>query len=97
MIWNRPANLWLAAATAIFNVVVLILHGYNIDLPPELILGVNGALAAIIALVAAQPPTVTTNDSVNVKTGNGTPNKIVTFAADGTPSTSNVDSYNGPH
>lgn len=97
MIFNRPANLWLAAATAVFNVIVLILHGYSIEVPPELILGVNGMLAAIIALVAAQPPTVTTNDSVNVKTGNGTPNKIVTFSADGTPSGQNVDSYSGPH
>jgi hypothetical protein len=78
LIYNRPSNLWLAAAVAVFNVLA-----YAIHLDAEIVILVNVALAAVIGLVAGQPPVVTTNDSVTVKTNNGHTDKRITFDESG--------------
>jgi hypothetical protein len=64
MILGRPTNLVLAAFTAVFNVVVLIVHLQGIDIEAELVAGVNIAAAAVIGLIANQPPTVNSGDTV---------------------------------
>jgi hypothetical protein len=79
VIFNRPTNLWLAAATALFNVVVLVLGANGVVVTAELVSAVNIALASVILLIAFQPPQVSTSDSVVVKTSNGHPDKRITF------------------
>jgi hypothetical protein len=78
MIFGRPANLILAAVTAIFNAVVLILAAL---VPPVVIdagvvSGINFAAAAIIALVANTPPTLAPGDTYHVATPPGQPDGI---------------------
>jgi hypothetical protein len=87
VIAGRPSNLWLGASTAVFNVLVFTALAYNIVIPADLIAAVNIALAAVIALVSVQPPTVNTGDKVTVKTANGGPDKSVTFTDTGTVAT----------
>lgn len=78
MILGRPTNLILGAFTAVFNVIVLALGSQGTAISPELVAGVNIAAAAIITLIAGQPPTVNQGDSVKVVTPAGEPNKTIT-------------------
>ncbi len=70
MIFGRPTNLWLGAFTAIFNATVLILAALvpPIVIPAVVVGGVNLAIAAVIALVAGQPPTLNPGDRYTVVT-----------------------------
>lgn len=82
MIFGRPTNLILGAFTAVFNVFVLVAtngdpEGIGKALTPELVAAVNIAAAAVITLIAGQPPTVNTGDKVNVITPAGEPNQTI--------------------
>jgi hypothetical protein len=78
VILGRPTNLILGAFTAVFNVAVLVLQSQgNTTLTPELVAAVNIAAAAVITLIAGQPPTVAEGTKVNVVTPEGQPNKVV--------------------
>jgi hypothetical protein len=96
MIWNRPSNLWLGALTALFNVLVLLLATQDIAVPPELVGAVNLAAAAVITLIAGQPPTVTTSDTVTVKTTNGSPDKRISFDDRGFATTTDITNTQPP-
>lgn len=74
MILGRPTNLILGAFTAVFNVCVLIASSQGYTVTPELIAGINIAAAAIISLVANQPPTLNSGDTFTVVTPAGQPN-----------------------
>lgn len=74
MILGRPTNLVLGAFTAVFNVVVLILATQGVEIQPALIAGINLAAAAVISLVANQPPTLNSGDTFTVATPAGQPN-----------------------
>lgn len=79
MILGRPTNLILGAFTALFNVIVLVAtQAGNTFFTPELVAAINIAAAALITLVANQPPTVNEGDKINVVTPPGTDNKTVT-------------------
>ena len=80
MIWGRPQNLILGALTALFNVVILALKASGTDVPPEIVAAVNVALAAIITLIAYQPPTLNPGDTLNVTTPAGQPTAVTTVA-----------------
>jgi hypothetical protein len=73
VILGRPQNVALGAATAIFNVVALILASQGHPIEPTLYAGINLALAAIIAFVAYQPPTLNPGQTFNVTTPAGQP------------------------
>lgn len=74
MIFGRPTNLWLAAGTALLNLAFLVAAqlGYGVD--DVLIAAANLALAALIALIAGQPPTLAPGDAYTVVTQPGQPN-----------------------
>lgn len=83
MILGRPVNLILGAITAIFNVVVVASQTIPIPslqpiLNETLVPIINIAIAALITLIANQPPTVAAGDTVKVVTAAGEPNKTVT-------------------
>jgi hypothetical protein len=73
MILNRPPNLILGAFTAIFNVVVLALGAQGHPLDSSIVAGINIAAAALIGLIAYQPPTLNPGDQFHVTTPQGTP------------------------
>lgn len=77
MIFGRPTNLILGAFTALFNVVVLGLAAAGTVLDGQFVAAVNIAAAAVIALIAGQPPTVTPGSEVHVQTPGNGPNKSV--------------------
>ena len=78
MILGRPTNLWLGAATALLNAGVLVLAATGTVLEPQLVAALNLALAAIITLVAGQPPTVKEGGTFKVVTPNGDANELRT-------------------
>lgn len=80
MILGRPTNLILGAFTAVFNVVVLVLAALEppIVIQAVIVGGVNLALAAVIGLIANQPPTVNSGDLVNVVQPGSTANTTAT-------------------
>ena len=82
MIFGRPQNLVLAAVTGVFNVIVLVLAALvpPIVIPAVVVGAVNLALAAIIAVVAYQPPTLLPGDTFTVQTPKGQPNYETTVA-----------------
>ena len=80
MILGRPQNLILGAVTALFNVVILVLGSQGVAVPPEIVAAVNIAAAAVITLIAYQPPTLNPGDSFTVQTASGTPNYQTTVA-----------------
>lgn len=90
MILNRPTNLWLGALQAIFNVFVLVLAQNNVSVPEGIVIAVNIMLAAIISLIAAQPPVVNPSSSVVVKTNNGHTDKRITFDESGDATTTPI-------
>jgi hypothetical protein len=81
MIFGRPTNLWLGFATAAVGFLsVTAVTVFNVD--PEAVATIAGAgtglLGALIALVAGQPPTVNSGDTINVVTPKGQPNETIT-------------------
>ena len=82
MILGRPTNLVLGAITAVFNVVVLVLAALvpPIVIPAPIVGAVNLAAAAVIGLIANQPPTLSPGDTFHVTTPDGQPNVTTTVA-----------------
>lgn len=82
MILGRPTNLWLGAFTGVFNVVVLVLAALQppVVIPAVVVGAVNLGVAAVIALIANQPPTIAPGDQVVVQTPAGEANRTVTVS-----------------
>jgi hypothetical protein len=80
MIFGRPTNLWLGAFTAVFNVGVLSAAAAGYPLDGVIAAGVNVAAAAVITLIANQPPTINPGDTVHVTTPEGQPNKEISIS-----------------
>lgn len=80
MILGRPTNLVLGAITALFNVLVLVLAALvpPITIPAPVVGAANLAIAALIAVIANQPPTVAAGSTVNVVQPGVTPNTQTT-------------------
>lgn len=74
MVFGRPPNLILGAFTSLFNVMVLVLLSQGVVVSTELVVAVNGAAAAIIALIAGTPPTLNPGDTYFAATPNGNKN-----------------------
>jgi hypothetical protein len=64
----------------IFNVVALILASQHNPIDPTVYAGINIALAAIISVIAYQPPTLNPGQQFNVTTAQGQPNYVTTVA-----------------
>jgi hypothetical protein len=64
----------------IFNVIALILASQHNPIDPSVYAGINIALAAIITLIAYQPPTLNPGQQFNVTTAQGQPNYVTTVA-----------------
>ncbi len=71
MLLGRPINLWLAAITAVLNVLVLL---SIVTLDALQLAGINIAAAAVIGLIANATPTVKVGSEVNVVTPEGESN-----------------------
>jgi hypothetical protein len=80
VILGRPTNLWLATVTGLINVAALIAGGTGHPIDVGIVAGVNLAAAAIIALIAGQPPVVNPGDTVHVTTPTGQPTYVTTIA-----------------
>jgi hypothetical protein len=82
MIFGRPVNLWLGLTTAALAFVQVTIVTVLPDVDPTAVATVLGAagllLGAVITLVANQPPTVNSGDTVTVVTPKGQPNETVT-------------------
>jgi hypothetical protein len=79
MIFGRPADLVATAITALLNVLVLIASSMGVSVTPEMVAALNIAAGAVIAVLAFQPPTVTSGGAVNVQTPSGQPNGTATL------------------
>lgn len=78
MIAGRPTNLWLGFVTAAVGLVsVTAVTVFNVDPAAVATLAgaVTGLLGALVVLIAGQPPTVTTGDTIKVITPAGQPNE----------------------
>jgi len=80
MIFNRPPNLILGAFAAVFNVVVLVLNSQGTPIDPAVVAAINIAAAAVITLIAYQPPTLNPGQTFNVTTPAGQPTFVTTVA-----------------
>ncbi len=82
MILGRPTNLWLGLVTAALAfvqvAVITVVPDVNAAAVATLLGSLGGLLGVIITLVANQPPTVNSGDTVNVVTPQGQPNTTVT-------------------
>ncbi len=82
MIFGRPINLWLGLVTASLAFAQVIIVTVVPDVDPTTVATVlgsfGGLLAVFIALVANQPPTVASGDTVHVLTPAGEANRAVT-------------------
>lgn len=74
MILGRPTTLWLAAITALINVAAGIATSNGITITVEQLAGINLAAAALVGLIATQPPTLKVGDAYTVQTPAGSPN-----------------------
>ncbi len=82
MILGRPTNLWSGLVVAAVSLVSIIVMQIYPDVDSEVVAtigaGVTLFLGSVIAIVANQPPTVNSGDTVNVVTPAGQPNTSVT-------------------
>lgn len=76
IILGRPVNLWLGLTTTLGNLIVIGLAALvpPIIIPALVVGAANVAIAAVIAFIANQPPTVNAGDQVTVITPKGQPN-----------------------
>ena len=96
MVFGRPQNLILGAVTALFNVVILALKASGTEVSPEVVAAVNVALAAVITLIAYQPPTLNPGDTLNVTTPAGMPTAVTTVATPPSADAAPVMTPNAP-
>ena len=82
MILGRPTNIWLGLVTAALAftqvVIVTVRPDINATSVATVLGSLGGLLAVVIALIANQPPTVNSGDTVKVVTPEGQPNYTVT-------------------
>jgi len=83
MIFGRPVNQVIAAAGTILNLIVLAAKqidptGVGAFFTAEIILALNAAAAAVIGVLAGQPPTVVQGSNITVSTPQGEPNVVAT-------------------
>jgi hypothetical protein len=82
VIFGRPINLWLGLVTASLAFAQVLIVTLVPDVDPTTVATVLGAfgglLAVVIALVANQPPTISSGDTVKVVTPPGQDNRTVT-------------------
>lgn len=83
MVFGRPINLVIGAGGALLNLLVLAAKqidptGVGAFFTAEIILALNTAFGAVIAVIAGQPPTVAAGATVNVQTPAGEANRTVT-------------------
>lgn len=83
MIFGRPINLVIGAGGTILNLVVLAAKqidptGVGAFFTAEIILALNTAFAAVITVIAGQPPAVNQGGTISVVTPTGTPNVLAT-------------------
>ncbi len=82
MIFGRPTNLWLGLVSALSGAIaataiVLGADGETVGI----LAGVwSGVVGAVIVIIANQPPTVNSGDTVLIQTPAGAPNKPVTVS-----------------
>lgn len=81
MIWGRPPNLWLGVVTSGAGVagVVMLAAGLDPEFVAQILAALVTFLGAIIALIAAQPPTIAKGDRIHVGTPNGQPTATATI------------------
>lgn len=78
MILGRPTNLWLGFVTTAVGLAAIIavtVFDANGDAVATVSGGVGALLGALIILIAGQPPTVTTGDTIKVITPAGQANE----------------------
>jgi hypothetical protein len=73
VLFGRPVNLIVGAFAAVFNVGVLVGGNFGYVLDASLVAAINVAFAAVVALIANQPPVVNPGDTVTVKPPAGQP------------------------
>jgi hypothetical protein len=83
VIFGRPINLVIGAGGALLNLVVLAAKqidptGVGAFFTAEIILALNTAFAALVAVIAGQPPAVQVGSQINVTTPSGQPNVLAT-------------------
>ncbi len=83
MILGRPTNLWLGFLTSVTSLVALLavtLGHVDGDQVATAVAAVTLVEGALIALIAGQPPTVNSGDTVKVvtQTPQGQPNTVTT-------------------
>jgi hypothetical protein len=98
MILGRPANLILGALTALLNVIALTVAAAGVHVTPEYIAALNVAMAALVAVVAGQPPTVNPGDTVHVTNGEGSGSTVtrVVQTRDATRPVASLDRVDDP-
>lgn len=89
MIFGRPINLVIGAGGTILNLVVLAAKqidpaGVGAFFTAEIILALNTAFAAVITVIAGQPPAVPVGSNINVTTPAGQPNVLATVSSPNT-------------
>lgn len=77
MIFGRPTSLWLGAATAAINLLALVAGAFGLTITVEQLAAINAAVAALIVLIANQPPVVAPGAPVVVQTAAGQPNVTI--------------------
>lgn len=82
MIFGRPVNLWLGLTTTLLNLAVIALAALvpPVIIPAVVVGAANVAIAAVIAFVANQPPTLNPGDRFVTQTEPGVPNYVTTVA-----------------
>ena len=83
MIFGRPINLVIGAGGTVLNLIVLAAKQVDPDgvgsfFTAEIILALNTAFAAVVAVIAGQPPTVVQGSNITVSTPQGEPNVVAT-------------------
>lgn len=81
MIFGRPTNLWNGLVVAAVSLVSIVVMQLLPDVDSEVVATIAAAvtlfLGSAIALVANQPPTVNSGDTVKVTTPAGDPNYTI--------------------
>ena len=82
MIFGRPTNLWNGLVVAAVSLVSIVVMQLLPDVDSEVVATIGAAvslfLGSVIAILANQPPTVNSGDTITVVTPNGVPNETRT-------------------
>ena len=82
MILGRPTNLWNGLVVAAVSLVSIVVMQLLPDVDGEVVATIGAAvtlfIGTVIAIVANQPPTLSTGDRFTLVTPQGEPNRTVT-------------------